>query len=319
MTMLKKYQQGYLSFTRKEKNGIIAILTVVLLLIVIPFLYPFFFKNNSISKEALNGDMDSLKIFMADSSKKVYKNYDNNSPNYYPSNDKPAENNLKEALFYFDPNTLSVDGWERLGVKEKIANNIQKYISKGGKFREPDDIKKIWGLRPEFVERILPFVKIVPSANAPQYENKTYPAYPTKQYEKKQVQPVNINQGDSVAFVDLPGIGPSYAKRIINFRNRLGGFYAVDQIAETFGLPDSTFQKIKPFLQMDIATIKKININTTTMDELKAHPYIRYQLANLIIQYRTQHGPYKNIEDIKKIMVVDDDLFKKIAPYLTIQ
>ncbi|MEO7045836.1 MAG: helix-hairpin-helix domain-containing protein, partial [Ferruginibacter sp.] len=127
------------------------------------------------------------------------------------------------------------------------------------------------------------------------------------------------NEADSTAYIDLPGIGPSFARRIINFRNRLGGFYSIDQVAETFGLPDSTFQKIKPYLQLSNEPVKKININTASMEELKAHPYIRWQLANLIIQYKTQHGPYKKIDDIKKIMVVDEDTFNKVAPYLAVE
>lgn len=312
--MMKEKQKGFLNYTRKEKNGALAVLLVVLLVIIGSYLNSIIFKDRPIAAADYKGAIDSLKVLKTDSNKSFYKNNSGNSNNYY-RNDRPDFNNIsKGELFYFDPNTLPVTDWMRLGVKEKIANNIQKYLSKGGKFRQPDDLKKIWGLRPEFVERILPYVRI--AAIASSYENKTYSSYEKKVYEKKIVQPIDINRADSLAYIDLPGIGPSFAKRIINFRNRLGGFHNVDQVAETFGLPDSTFQKIKPYLQIADAPLKKININSATLDELKAHPYIRYQLANLIVQYKTQHGPYKRIDDIKKIMVVDDETFNKIAPYL---
>ena len=312
--MMKEKQKGFLNYTRKEKNGALAVLVVVLLVIIGSYLNSIIFKDRPIAAADYKGAIDSLKVLKTDSNKSFYKNNSGNSNNYY-RNDRPDFNNIsKGELFYFDPNTLPVTDWMRLGVKEKIANNIQKYLSKGGKFRQPDDLKKIWGLRPEFVERILPYVRI--AAIASSYENKTYSSYEKKVYEKKIVQPIDINRADSLAYIDLPGIGPSFAKRIINFRNRLGGFHNVDQVAETFGLPDSTFQKIKPYLQIADAPLKKININSATLDELKAHPYIRYQLANLIVQYKTQHGPYKRIDDIKKIMVVDDETFNKIAPYL---
>jgi competence protein ComEA len=84
-------------------------------------------------------------------------------------------------------------------------------------------------------------------------------------------------------------------------------------------LPDSTFQKIKPRLSINDKTIKQFNINTATVDEMKPHPYIRYNIANAIVQYRTQHGNFSSVADIKKIMIIDEVLFAKISPYLTTQ
>ena len=70
-------------------------------------------------------------------------------------------------------------------------------------------------------------------------------------------------------------------------------------------------------LALSSASVKKVNINTATLEELKAHPYIRYAIANAIVQYRVQHGNYSSVEEIKKIMVVTDDVYKKVSPYLT--
>ncbi|MEJ7821464.1 MAG: helix-hairpin-helix domain-containing protein, partial [Chitinophagaceae bacterium] len=120
------------------------------------------------------------------------------------------------------------------------------------------------------------------------------------------------------AFISLPGIGSKLAQRIIAFRSKLGGFYSVDQIKETFGLPDSTFVKIKPQLSVSSSTIKKINLNTATLDEMRSHPYLRYNVANAIIQYRIQHGNFSTVAEIKKIMIITDDIFNKVSPYLTI-
>ena len=117
--------------------------------------------------------------------------------------------------------------------------------------------------------------------------------------------------------IALPGIGSKLAARIITFREKLGGFYSLDQVGETYGLPDSTFQKIKQWLKLENALVKKININTATVDEMKFHPYIKYSLANPIVAYRNEHGPFSRIEDIKKVMAVTEDVYKKIAPYLT--
>ena len=107
--------------------------------------------------------------------------------------------------------------------------------------------------------------------------------------------------------------------RIINFRDKLGGFYKAEQVAETFGLADSVFQKIKSRLTLSNSAVKQFNINTASVDELKAHPYIKYNLANAIVQYRTQHGNFASVADIKQIMMVTEEMYSKAAPYLKVQ
>ena len=117
----------------------------------------------------------------------------------------------------------------------------------------------------------------------------------------------------------MPGIGHRLANRIVNFRDKLGGFYTVDQVAETYALPDSTFRKIKNRLVLPNPSVKHININTATVDELKMHPYIRYNLANAIVQFRVQHGKFSDAGGIKKIMMVTDEIYNKLEPYLSVE
>ena len=104
--------------------------------------------------------------------------------------------------------------------------------------------------------------------------------------------------------------------RIVNFREKLGGFYSIEQVRETYGLPDSTYQKIKLNLKLDNSEVKKININNASVEDLKSHPYIRYNIANAIIAYRKEHGSFSAISDLKKIMIITDEVYQKIAPYL---
>jgi len=115
----------------------------------------------------------------------------------------------------------------------------------------------------------------------------------------------------------LPGIGSKLAARIVNFRDKLGGFYSVDQVGETYGLADSTFQKIKGSLQLS-GSVKKFNINTATKDELKIHPYIKWNLANAIVEYRNQHGAFKSLDELKNIVLIDEVTFEKIVHYLSL-
>jgi competence ComEA-like helix-hairpin-helix protein len=129
---------------------------------------------------------------------------------------------------------------------------------------------------------------------------------------------IDINQADTAAFISLPGIGSKLANRIVNFRQKLGGFYSVQQVGETFGLPDSTFQLIQPRLQCGPAVLQKLNINTADANTLKQHPYIRWNIANAIVQYRQQHGLFHAVEDLQQIVLITPELYNKIAGYLTV-
>ena len=319
--MRTKHQPEYLSFTRKERKGIIAIVVLILLFITLPFLFPFFITSKPVDHTAFEKEIAELKLMEDSSTRFLKRNYDNDNyiGHYQPSEKNYYSKALKGELFYFDPNTLPVEGWIKLGVKEKTANTIQNYLSKGGRFYKPEDIGKIWGLREDEVKRLLPYVKIEakPAADYDKYPN----SEKGKTFEKSKytISTVDINNADTSAFIALPGIGSQLAARIITFREKLGGFYKVDQVAETYGLPDSTFQKIKSKLVITKSDVKKLDINTATGDELKVHPYLRYNIANAIVQYRLQHGNFSGVSDIKKIMLITDEIYNKAAPYLTVK
>jgi competence ComEA-like helix-hairpin-helix protein len=316
--MWQQFLKEYFNFTKKERKGIVFIVFFILLIIILPFFFPYFVKEEKMDTSLFEKEIAQLKI---DTSSKKYhaKKYDEEYYNdYTPSSLKniPAKN---VELFPFDPNTATIDEWMRLGVREKTANTIQKYISKGAKFYKPEDIKKIWGLNPKDAERLIPYVSIkAVKKEYPQNEKKEYSE--KKNYSNKDpIQKVDINLADTSEYIALPGIGNNLSKRIVAFREKLGGFYSIDQIGETYLLPDSTFQKIKPRLIVDSKAIKKININLATVDEMKAHPYIKYYIANAIFQYRKQHGNFSSTEDLKKIMLVTEDFFNKTSPYLTVE
>jgi competence protein ComEA len=314
--MFKPFLTGYLSFTRKERTGIIVLVSIILICSVIPLWYSLFAKTKKNGSDEYKNEMAALTLKQQDSSRRyATKNYDEDRyPHYRDPQNRYTPN--KGELFYFDPNTITANDWKRLGLRDKTIATIQNYLSKGGHFYKPEDIGKIWGLHPDEVERLLPYITIKET-------EKEKPAYSTSFYEKKEYKKeritVNINTGDTAAFIALPGIGSKLANRIINYRNKLGGFYTTEQVAETFGLPDSTFQKIKDRLIIDTTAIRRLNINIVSLDELKQHPYIRYHLANAIIQYRTQHGNFSNPEDIKKIMLVTEEIYTKLAPYLIVE
>jgi competence protein ComEA len=320
MAQQKKHNQNYLSFTRKERVGIISLVLLMMIYPCIPFLYTVFNKPQPADHSAFEKEISALKVKQQDSSKDfTYRNYNEDNNYSQPTDKNYYSNTNKGELFYFDPNTISVDDWKRLGVREKTANTIHNYTAKGGRFYKPEDIAKIWGLHADEIKRLLPYVRI---GAKPAADYSKYPASENKNpYEKPRytIIPVDVNYSDTAAFIALPGIGSKLAARIVAFREKLGGFYKAEQVAETYGLPDSTFQKIKSRLVIGPSSVKKLNINTAMLDELKAHPYLRYNIANAIVQYRTQHGNFASVSDIKNIMMITEEIYNKAAPYLTIK
>ena len=212
--------------------------------------------------------------------------------------------------FPFDPNALDEAGWLAMGLPEKTVKTILNYRGKGGVFRKKEDLARIYGLRPGQFAELEPFIRIAAPRASATFTNP----------ERKPYTPavVDINRADTTAFIALPGIGSRLAARIVAFREKLGGFYSVDQLKEVYGLADSVFQKIISYLELKDPSVKQININTATEEDLKAHPYIRYVLAKPIVAYRNAHGKFEKVEDLKKVMAVTERDYGKVKNYLTV-
>ncbi len=319
--MWKKFVKDYLRFTKKDRVGVMVLLTLIFLVVLLPYLWPVKKATapNKQELEQLRRQMAQLQ--QSDTAANQTAGEPTFSEHYASSGKYPSP---KADLFYFDPNTLDPAGWKRLGIRDKTNATIQNYLSKGGRFRQPQDIGKIYGLFKDDYERLLPWVRIKGEAVTgftEKYAKKEYVATATPVYPEKRVAApvaIDINIADTTAFIALPGIGSKLAARIVNFRDKLGGFYGVQQLAETYGLPDSTFGKIKPLLQCNRPVVKQININTADANTLKQHPYIRWNLANLIVKYREQHGDFKSVEDLLQLATVEPQLMEKIRPYLSV-
>jgi competence protein ComEA len=322
---VKKSVRQYLTFTKKERTGIFVLLVITGLIFILPMFLPFLLKpdqslNMTITKE------ERSALLHKDSSSKEQSYYQKQNPSF------TEDPEINGRLFYFNPNTASASEWRELGLRDKTIATILNYLSKGGTFRRAEDLQKIYGMRPQDYERLMPYVKIEGGKQPPHAypANNAYPSYPPNRQPQHNSwpadnnnrsvnnTPVNINSADTTAFIRLPGIGSKLASRIVLFREKLGGFYSVDQVAETFGLKDSVFQQIKPLLMPDLSAIRKININTAGLDLLKNHPYIKFTIANAMVQYRTQHGDFKSLTDLKRIVAISEDLYRKLEPYLSL-
>lgn len=306
----KGFVSGYLTFSKKDRIAVILFLSITVLIYLAAHVFPKTVPVAAIQEDtALSKSLDSATQIAA--TKTADEPEEVSALQYEVS--KKSDFSSGE-LFHFDPNTLDAAGWKRLGLQDRTVKTILNYRNKGGHFYTGGDLKKIWGLPDGFYERIQNYIQISESKRETASTNFFKTPYERKE---RMIAVVDVNSVDTTELIALPGIGSKLAQRIISFRDKLGGFYATDQIGETYGLPDSTFQKLKPYLQVH-GEPKKFNINTATKDELKAHPYIKWNLANAIVEYRTQHGLFKKLEDVKNIVLVDEATYNKIVAYLSL-
>jgi competence ComEA-like helix-hairpin-helix protein len=132
---------------------------------------------------------------------------------------------------------------------------------------------------------------------------------------------VELNKADSAELVAVPGIGPSFARSILRYRERLGGFTNLEQLAEVPILrnkPDA-LQELNAKLTVDPDAVLRVPLNTCTVEELGRHPYMGWKVARALVAYRQQHGPFKRVEDITGCVLVTDSIRDRMAPYLTVE
>jgi competence ComEA-like helix-hairpin-helix protein len=305
--------KDYFTFSKWQRRAIVLFLIIIIAAVLLPAYYrwanpleanqaePIVLKQVEELVAWQGNDSSDDKFIANESWREPTRTKASNTATYFP----------------FDPNTATAEEWLKLGVRPKTVQTILNYRNKGGKFKKPEDLLKLYGLPKEQAAALMPYVTIAPTETGkPFYKRDSFSARPAY---TKNITPVDINQSDTTAWIALPGIGSKLAARIINFREKLGGFYSINQVAETYALPDSTFQKIRPRLILTEANVKKININNTSADELKTHPYIRWNFANAIVQYRNQHGEYQSVDDLLRIAILNATWLDKVRPYLSIR
>lgn len=208
--------------------------------------------------------------------------------------------------FEFDPNRADKKTLLSLGFPQKAANNLLKYREKGGTIRNKAMLSRIYGIDDTLFQRLEPFILILDHSDLQTSKEKN---------TEREDLIIDINKAGLEEWQKLKGIGPYFAKGIVGYREKLGGFYSIDQVGNTYGLPDSTFQSIKPKLSLS-PVFRKINVNRATVEELMKHPYLNYKEARLIVNFRKQHGDYNNLNELGQIKIIEQKSLEKILPYL---
>lgn len=327
----------FLRFSRSQRISLV-------LLIVICLLFSYFIRHQLTGpiSSPYQADLlvvEELEAFVAAQDAKVSFSSPQRNANYaaspYGNYHKTTPNAKPARLFAFDPNTVSLEELHALGLNPRAAQNLVNYREKGGLFRKPEDLKKLYSLKPEDAQRLIPFVRIealeaknaievATINNAPSElpasvnENVSVSGSSTKTITKLSA-PIDINLADSFSLTLLPGIGAKRAGAICRYREKLGGFATLEQVSETYGLPDSVFRQMLPYITLGNGPVNKICLNTSTESQLKNHPYVGWQMAKIIIAYRNQHGPFQSVDDLGKIYAIKKDWLEKVKPHLQIE
>lgn len=216
--------------------------------------------------------------------------------------------------FSFDPNTIDEEALSRMGLSNRIVSNIIRYRNNGGQFRIKKDLSKIYGLDGKLFLKLEPFIELPDAVyKKSEYTPKAMPS------EQPKVTLIDINQADTTELKQIRGVGSVLSKRIITFRDRLGGFHNIGQLSEVYGLKDSVVLKLQErFYVGDSIRITKLDLLKSSVEELRNHPYINYRLSNLIVAYRKQHK-VTSLNQIRDIKIITDSIYKKIQPYLYVE
>ena len=216
---MKKIIKDYFSFNSRERASILFLCCLIAFFWILPNWYPEQKKLPEAVDEKMQS-IDSEKTLMRMPAKELEKS---NTP-------------MPVRLFEFNPNDLSAEGWKKLGVSEKTVQTILHYRERGGKFREPSDLKKIWGLSLSEAKKLIPFVVI------PNFKKQSF------ELSKKMPETILINQATIADLLLLPGMTKQLAARLIKYRDKMGGFKRVEQIRKTYGLSDSLYQLMVPLV-----------------------------------------------------------------------
>ncbi len=333
--MFKRFQslvRDYFGFSHKESRGFLVLLFLTLLCLLIPFLYRFLSDRKPVDTSVADQrKLDSLVTLMQAEEAK--------QPRFGDRSDKDkttAERFSEPKLFNFDPNTVSVAGWQQLGLPRWMAERIEKYRSKGGQFRKKEDLLKIYDFPPDLYEQLEPYIVLKETPHADRFannrfgENKPFNNEPYKSGDrpafserlryperpaKSVPQPFDINTADTSQLIALKGIGATLAGRIVKFRDALGGFVSTEQFRDIYGLDSLALQELQTFGKIQSGA-RKISVNTATAEELDRHPFLSRRQAQIIVSYREQHGAYTSAESLKPIRILDAKTIEKITPYL---
>jgi len=232
------------------------------------------------------------------------------APSYYA---QPVEHSPER--FAFDPNTADSTQLLRLGLQPWQVRNIYKYRACGGIYRRKEDFARLYGLTAKQYKELEPYIRI---------SSDYLPAttlFPEDRQQRDTLQgshklgvgeTVDLTVADTAELRRVPGIGSYYARRIVAYGERLGGYVSTSQLKEIESFPETALA----YFIVSSSEVRKLNINQLSLNDLKRHPYINYYQARAIIDYRRQHGRIADLSDLRLLPDFPAEAIERLRPYV---
>ena len=217
--------------------------------------------------------------------------------------------------FSFDPNTADSTALLRLGLTPGQVRSIYRYRAKGGVFRRPEDFARLYSLTKGQYDRLRPYIRIGEDyQEAALFVEKEKPNRDTLRYPVK-IEPnehIVLNTADTTQLKKVPGIGSGWAKRIMSYGERLGGYVDVMQLTEMEGFPPEALG----YFVVENPQTRKMNINKLTLNQLRQHPYINFYQAREITDYRRLKGNLQSLEQLRLLKDFTPEAINRLTPYV---
>lgn len=207
----------------------------------------------------------------------------------------------------FNPNDYSLDDWMALGLSVKQSQSILNFVQRG--IYSNSALEKIYVMPTEVYDLI---------KDSTYYEKQITEFTVIKDSVVKPLPLLEINAASKEDLIELNGVGEFYAKQILKYKNELGGFVFIEQLLEVWKMRLETYEKLLPQLSIDTNKVKKINVNTCSLEDLRSHPYLDYYQANSIIKIRMQKDGYNELQEILESKLINEEEFQRLLPYLSL-
>lgn len=297
-------------FNRSDRS---VVLSIIVFAAVVWLLAVLFDNTDEVGKIGVDMSHDSVGYSATSKgyTSKTYAERDDVKPYYYNVGEAKVER------FPFDPNTADSTQLLRLGLQPWQVRNIYKYRAAGGHYTRPSDFARLYGLSAKQYKELEPYIRISndyrPAKIIAEKEEVTHSKDTVRNPRKITLhQRIAINNADTTLLKRIPGIGTYYARKIVDYRERLGGFVSLKQLKEIDGFPESTLQ----YMCIPDGGVRKIKVNKLTLNQLKAHPYINFYQARDIIEYRRLRGPLTSIDNLKFLPDFTPDVIERLRPYM---
>ena len=241
----------------------------------------------------------------------------------------------------FDPNTADSSTLVHLGLKPWQASNMLKYRAKNGRYRQAEDLKKLYGMTDSLYQTLLPYIQIdtlsirlfrdsLYRAQRPQVSpiradsdtlaQDTMPRY----VSPKRDTVLNLRTADTTELKLIRGIGAYRAQQIVRYREQLGGFASVEQLREVKALQplladslaaDSLFMHFV----LDSVITNPLRINSTRPESLQRHPYLSFEQAKAIYELRRRKIRLKSIDQLRDLDCLTEADLLRLQPYLSFE